>query len=97
MANTEARKLVRSDVQMTAEIQVENLPGRHLVKIRNLSSSGLMGEGQVAVTRGSKVTLELRGEQPIEGMVAWVQEDRFGVGFNDRVDDDWIERRQLLS
>lgn len=51
------------------------------VKVRNVSATGLMAEGAPGATVGDKVILELRNIGPVEGMVAWVQDNRFGVAF----------------
>lgn len=71
---------------MTAEMRVENVVANYRIKVRNLSSAGMMGAGNTRITRGSRVTVTLRGSEPITGCVAWVQGDRFGVAFDSEVD-----------
>jgi hypothetical protein len=56
------------------------------VKIRNVSATGLMAEGTLGATIGETVMLELRNIGAIEGIVAWVQSNRFGVAFAQPID-----------
>lgn len=52
------------------------------VRIRNLSSGGLMAEAPVRVTRGEVVEINLRSIGWITGHVAWVSEGRIGIAFD---------------
>ncbi len=56
------------------------------VRIRNLSSGGLMAEAAVQVPRGEKVELNLRNIGWIRGTVAWVAEGRIGIAFEHPID-----------
>jgi hypothetical protein len=58
----------------------------HRVRVRNLSSGGMMAEGTAPVQRGIAVTVALRNIGDVEGSVAWVQEDRFGIAFAKPID-----------
>ena len=91
MAVIDTRHLARESLLMLAELQSGELPGRQPIRVRNFSGSGLMGSGGKAVTRGTRVTVHIRGVEPIAGIIAWVQDDRFGVGFEDEVDSDRIK------
>ena len=42
--------------------------------------------GDMAATRGARVTVELRNLSAVEGSVAWVQDNRFGVAFAREID-----------
>jgi hypothetical protein len=55
-------------------------------KIRNLSAGGLMAEGDMRVLRGEKIEVALRNLGWVEGVVAWVQDNRFGVAFLSEID-----------
>lgn len=91
MAGIETRHIERESLLILAELQCASLHGRQSIRVRNLSRSGLMGSGSMAVTRGERVTVHIRGAEPIAGIIAWVQDDRFGVGFEDDVDCDRIK------
>ena len=45
-----------------------------------------MAEGEAPVVRGSLVAVELRNIGLVEGAVAWMQDDRFGIAFVDEID-----------
>ncbi|MFD2579847.1 PilZ domain-containing protein [Novosphingobium colocasiae] len=67
-------------------MRIDGLDGVHRIKVRNLSSGGMMGEGPVRVARGAQVEVEIRNVGWIEGSVAWVQDTRFGVAFREDID-----------
>jgi len=56
------------------------------VRIRNLSSGGLMAEAPVQVSRGEKVELQLRNIGWVRGTIAWVAEGRIGIAFEHTID-----------
>lgn len=56
------------------------------VRIRNLSSGGLMAEAPLRVARGERVEINLRSIGWITGHVAWVTEGRIGVAFDHPID-----------
>jgi hypothetical protein len=69
-----------------ADVRVDGADGEHRIKVRNLSSGGMMGEGAVRVTRGAVVHVNIRNVGWVEGSVAWVHQNRFGVAFRDEID-----------
>ncbi len=86
MAGIETRSRSRESLFMFAEVQVGQRAHRYRVRVRNLSSSGMMGAGNLRIERGMQLTVFLEGEEPIDGHVAWVQADRFGVAFTEDID-----------
>jgi len=56
------------------------------VKVRNLSSGGLMAETPSGFLRGEPVEVELRGIGLVTGKVAWVASGKVGVSFDWPVD-----------
>jgi hypothetical protein len=46
----------------------------------------MMGEGPVRVVRGDKIEVNIRNIGWIAGSVAWVQDNRFGVAFQEEID-----------
>jgi hypothetical protein len=46
----------------------------------------MMGEGAVRVARGDQIEVNIRNIGWIQGSVAWIQDDRFGVAFQDEID-----------
>lgn len=56
------------------------------VKIRNLSSGGMMAESPVSFSRGDVIEAELRGIGNIMGKIAWTAGGRIGVQFDMQID-----------
>ena len=83
---SENRQLARDSLFLMAEIRVDGADGEHRIKVRNLSSGGMMGEGTVHVSRGAVVHINVRNIGWVEGSVAWVHQNRFGVAFRDEID-----------
>lgn len=82
----EHRHLNRDSLFLMADIRVVGVDGEHRIKVRNLSAGGMMGEGRVRVTRGNAVEINIRNIGWVEGTVAWLQDDRFGVAFAEEID-----------
>ena len=53
--------------------------GRYDITIRNVSETGLGGQGPHALHIGERVTVYLPGHAPMMGTVRWVVDRRFGV------------------
>jgi len=92
MTETDARSAPRDSLFLLADLRVEQDARLHRVRVRNLSDRGMMGEGQLRVQRGNRIAVELRGIGTVEGTVAWVQDDRFGVAFDSEVDSQRARR-----
>jgi hypothetical protein len=86
MESSENRQLARDSMFVMADLCIDGVPGEHRIKVRNLSSGGMMGEGTARVTRGTKVRVNLRNIGWTRGAVAWVQDNRFGVAFDEEID-----------
>jgi len=56
------------------------------VKIRNLSSGGMMAESPVSFSRGDPIETELRGIGIVTGKIAWTAGGRIGVQFDVQID-----------
>lgn len=96
MAGVETRSVARDSMFMLADIRVEHSSETHRVRVRNLSDGGMMGEGHLRIQRGLRVVVELRNVGTIGGSVAWVQDDRFGVAFDEEINSQLV-RRPLVS
>jgi hypothetical protein len=89
MPTVETRSITRDNLFMLASMWVENDPTCYRVKVRNLSAGGMMGEGGTRVTRGTRLTVDLQNVGAVKGAVAWVQEDRFGVAFDEAINSEF--------
>ena len=80
------RQIARDSLFVLADLRVDGLDGEHRIKVRNLSSGGMMGEGPVRVTRGVAVQVSIRNIGWVDGTIAWIQENRFGIAFIEEID-----------
>lgn len=90
MAQVERRQQDRASWFQLADLQLEQDPSHYRVKVRNLSRTGLLGEGGVKVTCGTRLTVNLNNIGAVAGSVAWVQDDRFGVAFDEEIDPQTV-------
>lgn len=86
MDDNEHRNITRDSMFVMADLRLDGMDSEHKVRIRNLSAGGLMAEGPVRVARGQLLWINIRNIGWIEGLVAWVQDSRFGVAFREEVD-----------
>lgn len=86
MSNVDTRQVGRDSLFLLAQVRVDGQDTAGRVKVRNLSSGGMMAEGDVKVMRGARVEVELRNLGWVEGTVAWCQDNRFGIAFVDDID-----------
>lgn len=86
MSDGEHRHIARDSLFVMADLRLDGVRGEQRVRVRNLSAGGLMAEGDMAVQRGALVWLNIRNIGWVEGSVAWVQENRFGVAFREEID-----------
>jgi len=86
MNESENRQIARDSLFLMADLRVDGIEGESRIKVRNLSPGGMMGEGTVRVVRGTVISVNIRNIGWVEGSVAWVQENRFGVAFREDID-----------
>jgi hypothetical protein len=92
MTGMETRSDSRDSLFLLANIRIEQQPDTHRVRVRNLSDGGMMAEGNLRVQRGHRLQIELRNIGVIAGNVAWVQDNRFGIAFDEEVDSQRARR-----
>ncbi|MDP3907854.1 PilZ domain-containing protein [Novosphingobium sp.] len=86
MSDNEHRQLARDSLFVMAELRIDGVGGEQRIRVRNLSSGGLMAEGDIRVQRGQLVWIKVRNIGWVEGSVAWVQDNRFGIAFREEID-----------
>ncbi|WP_338467008.1 PilZ domain-containing protein [Novosphingobium sp. ZN18A2] len=86
MTGLDHRQLGRESLFLMADLRVGERQDDHRVKVRNLSAGGMMAEGSVKVMRGSQVHVNLRNVGWVDGVVAWIQDNRFGIAFVEDID-----------
>ena len=86
MGENEHRQIARDSLFVMADVRLDGVSGDQRVRVRNLSSGGLMAEGDFRVQRGQPLWIQIRNVGWVEGSVAWVQDSRFGVAFREEID-----------
>lgn len=86
MSAIDTRNIARDSLFQMAEVRCGGSAQGHRVKVRNLSSGGMMAEGELPVERGASVAVQLRNIGWVEGSVAWLQGARCGIAFAYEVD-----------
>lgn len=86
MSGVDTRNISRDSLFLLAEIRLAGTTSEFQVKVRNLSAGGMLAEGSVPVVPGNRLKVCLRNIGWVDGGVAWVQENRFGIAFDQEVD-----------
>jgi len=92
MTGVETRSVARDSLFLLADIRIEQGAEANRVRVRNLSDGGMMAEGNLKVKCGHRVDVELRNIGSVPGTVAWVQDDRFGIAFDEEIDSQKARR-----
>lgn len=83
---TGQRAGARDSLMLTAQLRIEGRPEIAQVRVRNLSSGGMMAEYAAPVSSGTLLEVEVRGVGWISGRIAWSAEGRVGVAFDSEID-----------
>lgn len=86
MSDGDNRHISRDSLFILADLRLDGQTAEHRVKVRNLSPGGMMGEGDLRIAMGDRIKVNLRNVGWVEGLVAWVQDNRFGVAFARDID-----------
>jgi hypothetical protein len=76
----------RDSLLLTAQIRKAGSDSSTQVRVRNLSSGGLMAEYSGVIASDTQVEVEVRGIGWVPGRVAWVVDGRIGVAFDVEID-----------
>ncbi len=86
MSGVETRNITRDSLLLLAEARIDGASENFRIKVRNLSTGGMMAEGHLPVVPGNHLQINLRNIGWVPGAVAWVQGDRCGIAFNHEID-----------
>ena len=92
MNSIDTRSLKRDSLFLTAELTLSDDGEPLRVKVRNLSDGGMMAEAPVRVERGMRLSIHLRNIGTIKGSVAWTQDNRFGIVFDNEIDSKKVRQ-----
>lgn len=62
------------------------------IRIRNLSSTGLMADSKTEYDLGACVEIGLKGIGLVEGEIVWVRDGRMGITFRETIDPQRARR-----
>lgn len=96
VADIDHRQLARDSLFLMAEVRLVGSEAQYRVKVRNLSAGGMMAEGPMTVQRGSQIEVNLRNIGWVQGVVAWIQDNRFGIALINEIDPK-LARAPLVS
>ena len=65
-------------------------------RVRNLSATGMMADCERAIPADVRIRCDLRGVGYVDGVVAWVRDEKIGVAF-DRPIDPQLTRKPVGS
>ena len=82
---TGQRTGARDSLMLSANFRVAG-KNDELVRVRNLSSGGMMAEYAAPIARGTIVQVEVRGVGWVSGQIAWATDGRVGVAFDTDID-----------
>lgn len=86
MSDNDHRQIGRDSLFVLADLRIDGMVGEQRIRVRNLSAGGLMAEGSFPVQRGQQIWISLRNIGWVEGTVAWLQDNRFGIAFREEID-----------
>ncbi|WP_375290866.1 PilZ domain-containing protein [Qipengyuania sp.] len=82
----ETRNNSRDSLLLVADIHADELEEPRRVKVRNLSSGGMMADAGFTMRPGTAVGIALRNVGIVPGTVAWCRGTRFGIEFAHEID-----------
>ena len=87
----------RDSLFLLARLNVAGVDGETTVRVRNLSSGGLMAELPEPVAPDSVIQIELGALGWLAGRVAWQTEGRAGIAFDTPIDPQLIRKPMGLA
>lgn len=87
-----ARAAPRDSLFLLTNILSEEGVSLGRARVRNLSAIGLMADCEQSIVKGARIVVELRGVGQVAGRVAWVQESKIGLAFDQRIDPQLVRK-----
>lgn len=81
-----ARGANRASMFLMSTIAATEVGAGTKARIRNLSESGMMADCEKKFAPGQEVYVDLRGIGKVKGNVAWYEDGRIGVAFDEPID-----------
>ncbi len=92
------RRDARDSLFLLAQLKHERATGDgETVRVRNVSSGGLMAQAPEDFRQGMRVEVTLDGIGTVSGAVAWAEAGRIGIAFDHPVDKALARKPQAAS
>jgi PilZ domain. len=92
------RRDVRDSLFLLAQLKHEGATGGgETVRVRNVSSGGLMAQAPEDFRQGMRVEVTLDGIGAVSGTVAWAEAGRIGIAFDHPVDKALARKPRAAS
>lgn len=82
----DTRGIKRDSLFLMAQVRLYGRAASDRVKVRNLSDTGIMVEGEILAEVGQRVIVTLRNVGEVGGIVAWTQSARVGIAFDEPIE-----------
>ena len=86
MSAVDTRHLSRSSLFQMASVRLYGTATSDQVKVRNLSDTGVMVQGELLAEVGQRVIVTLRNVGEVGGKVVWTESAKVGIQFDERID-----------
>lgn len=87
----------RDSLLLVADVVPEGAVSSLRYTVRNLSPGGMMAQGADTLTAGARVTVTLRNVGAVQGRVAWAEEGRYGIAFDQEIDPHAVRAPVALA
>lgn len=87
----------RDSLLLVAHIVAEGALSATRYTVRNLSPGGMMAQGQGALSAGARVSVTLRNIGTVPGRVAWIEDGRYGIAFDQEIDPQAVRAPVALG
>lgn len=91
-----SRSSDRDSLFMMAALTIRDSARSFDVRVRNLSSGGMLAETPEKISQSAAVEIDLRNVGPVPGRIVWVGEGKFGIAFDRPVNPQAV-RRQVVQ
>lgn len=87
----------RNSLLLGADIVAEGTLTACRYTVRNLSPGGMMAQGRDPLPAGARISITLRNIGAVQGRVAWAEEGRYGISFDQEIDPQAVPAPVALA